>query len=55
MEPPGHRTRALRTKLARIEAVAVPRWLLRLVLAAGSAVLGLFSLGLLAGFAVMGW
>jgi hypothetical protein len=44
VEPPGHRTRALRTRLTHTEAVLVPRWLLRIVLAVGSAVLGLFSL-----------
>ena len=44
VEPPGHRTRAMRTRLTHLEAVLVPRWLLRIVLAAGSAVLGLLSL-----------
>jgi hypothetical protein len=44
VEPPGHRTRALRAALARAEATVFPRWLHRLALIAGSALLGLLSL-----------
>ncbi|NMO88561.1 hypothetical protein [Actinomycetospora sp. TBRC 11914] len=44
VEPPGHRTRALRAALVRAEAVLLPRWAHRLLLIAGAALLGLFSL-----------
>ncbi|HEY2195493.1 MAG TPA: hypothetical protein VGH76_24770 [Actinomycetospora sp.] len=44
VEPPGHRTRATRAALARAEAVLAPRWVARLVLIAGSALLGAASL-----------
>ena len=44
VEPPGHRTRAARAALLRTEAVLAPRWVHRLVLVAGSALLGLLSL-----------
>ena len=44
VEPPGHRTRAARAALLRAETVLAPRWVHRLVLAAGSALLGLVSL-----------
>ena len=44
VEPPGHRTRSARAALLRAEAVLAPRWVHRLVLVAGSALLGLLSL-----------
>jgi hypothetical protein len=44
VEPPGHRTRAARAALLRAEAVLAPRWVHRLVLVAGSALLGVVSL-----------
>jgi hypothetical protein len=44
VEPPGRRTRAARAALLRLEAVLAPRWVHRLVLVAGSALLGLLSL-----------
>jgi hypothetical protein len=43
-EPPGRRTRAARAALLRAEAVLAPRWVHRLVLVAGSALLGVLSL-----------
>ncbi len=44
VEPPGHRTRALRAALLRAEAVLLPRWAHRLLLIGGSALLAVFSL-----------
>ncbi len=44
VEPPGARTSALRATLLRVEAVLLPRWAHRLVLIAGSTLLGLASL-----------
>ncbi len=44
VEPPGHRTRAARAALLRAETVLLPRWVHRLVLIAGSALLGALSL-----------
>ncbi|MCD2194647.1 hypothetical protein LQ327_14835 [Actinomycetospora endophytica] len=44
VEPPGHRTRTLRAAVLRAENVLFPRWVHRLALIAGSALLGLFSL-----------
>ncbi len=44
VEPPGHRTRAARAALLRAEALLAPRWVHRLVLVAGSVLLGLLSL-----------
>jgi hypothetical protein len=44
VEPPGHRTRPARAALLRAEAVLAPRWVHRLVLVTGSALLGVVSL-----------
>ena len=44
VEPPRSRTRPFVAALVRAETVLVPRWVHRLVLVAGSVVLGLFSL-----------
>jgi hypothetical protein len=44
VEPPGRRTRAARAALLRAETVLAPRWVHRLVLVVGSALLGVLSL-----------
>src|SRR3954447_18869265 len=44
VEPPRSRTRPFVAALVRAETVLVPRWVHRIVLVAGSVVLGLFSL-----------
>jgi hypothetical protein len=44
VEPPGHRTRALRAAFHRAEAAVLPRWVHRLLLIGGSALLGILSL-----------
>ena len=44
VEEPSHRFRPLVARLVRAEAILVPRWVARIAIAAGAAVLGLLSL-----------